>query len=50
MASFFQKPKWKHSPNAAKRLDEAWKVENFTLLGSRTPRDARVFCPVDALC
>jgi hypothetical protein len=34
----------------AKRLNEAWKVENFTLLGFRTPRNAGVFCPVDALC
>jgi hypothetical protein len=31
------------------RLNEAWKVENFTLLGFRTPRNAGVFCPVDAL-
>jgi hypothetical protein len=34
----------------AKRLNEAWKVENFTLMGFRTPRNAAVFCPVDALC
>jgi hypothetical protein len=32
------------------RLNEAWKVENFTLMGFRTPRNAGVFCPVDALC
>jgi len=32
------------------RLNEAWKVENFTLMGFRTPRNAAVFGPVDALC
>jgi hypothetical protein len=31
------------------RLNEAWKVENFTLLGFRTPRNPRVLYSVDAL-
>jgi hypothetical protein len=32
------------------RLNEAWKVENFTLLGFRTPRNARILNSVDAIC
>jgi hypothetical protein len=32
------------------RLNEAWKVENFTLLGFRTPRNARILNSVDAAC
>jgi hypothetical protein len=32
------------------RLNEAWKVENFTLLGFRTPRNPRILNWVDALC
>jgi hypothetical protein len=31
------------------RLNEAWKVENFTLLGFRTPRNPRVLYHADAL-
>jgi hypothetical protein len=31
------------------RLNEAWKVENFTLLGFRTPRNPRVIFSVAAL-
>ena len=32
------------------RLNQAWKVENFTLLGFRTPRNARILKSVDAAC
>ena len=32
------------------RLNQAWKVENFTLLGFRTPRNARILKSVDAIC
>jgi hypothetical protein len=32
------------------RLNEAWKVENFILLGARTPRNARILKSVDAIC
>jgi hypothetical protein len=32
------------------RLNEAWKVENFILLGNRTPRNARILKSVDAIC
>jgi hypothetical protein len=32
------------------RLNQAWKVENFTLLGFRTPRNARILNSVDAIC
>jgi hypothetical protein len=32
------------------RLNQAWKVENFILLGSRTPRNARILKSVDAAC
>jgi hypothetical protein len=32
------------------RLNEAWKVENFILLGNRTPRNSRILKSVDAIC
>ena len=32
------------------RLNEAWKVDNFTLLGFRTPRNPRILKSVDAIC
>jgi hypothetical protein len=32
------------------RLNQAWKVESFTLLGFRTPRNARILNSVDAIC
>ncbi len=32
------------------RLNQAWKEENFTLLGFRTPRNPRVVKLVDAIC
>jgi hypothetical protein len=32
------------------RLNQAWKVESFTLHGFRTPRNARILKNVDALC
>jgi hypothetical protein len=32
------------------RLNQAWKVENFTLLGFRTPRNTRILKSVDAIC
>jgi hypothetical protein len=33
-----------------KRLNEAWKVDNFLLLGFRTPRNPRILKSVDAIC
>ena len=32
------------------RLNQAWKVESFTLHGFRTPRNARILNSVDAAC
>ena len=32
------------------RLNQAWKVESFTLLGFRPPRNARILKSVDAIC
>jgi len=32
------------------RLNEAWKIENFLLLGFRTPRNPRILKSVDAIC
>jgi len=32
------------------RLNQAWREENFTLLGLRTPRNAQIVRPVDAIC
>jgi hypothetical protein len=32
------------------RPNEAWKVESFILLGSRTPRNPRILYSVDAIC
>ena len=37
-------------PQRTKRLNEAWKVDNFLLLGFRTPRDPRILKSVDAIC
>jgi hypothetical protein len=33
-----------------KRLNEDWKVDNFLLLGFRTPRNPRILKSVDAIC
>ena len=33
-----------------KRLNKAWKVDNFLLLGFRTPRNPRILKSVEAIC